>query len=121
MRASCRVCVLLSTSAYACLLAYVWLMWKMTSYVDFASILIALDSDCVFLPCSESEKQFEILLIGATGGAILGRHLVSKITIAKSDSPFGIIRFLNQSKISVPNPNSTMALHLVLEDRKSVV
>ncbi|XP_021064109.1 adhesion G-protein coupled receptor V1 [Mus pahari] len=64
---------------------------------------------------SEFEKQFEILLIGATGGAILGRHLVSKVTIAKSDSPFGIIRFLNQSKISVPNPNSTMALHLVLE------
>lgn len=49
VRASCRVCVLLSTSAYVCLLAYVWPMWKMTSFVDFTSILIALDSDCVFL------------------------------------------------------------------------
>ncbi|MBZ3889709.1 G-protein coupled receptor 98, partial [Sciurus carolinensis] len=64
---------------------------------------------------SEFEEPFEILLTGATGGAILGRHLVSRITIAKSDSPFGTIRFLNQSKISVPNPNSTMILSLVLE------
>uniref|UniRef100_A0A096MK89 Adhesion G-protein coupled receptor V1 n=1 Tax=Rattus norvegicus TaxID=10116 RepID=A0A096MK89_RAT len=77
--------------------------------LSFINVSIVDDND------SESEKQLEILLIGATGGAILGRHLVSKITIAKSDSPFGIIRFLNQSKISVPNPNSTMALHLVLE------
>ncbi|XP_051028356.1 adhesion G-protein coupled receptor V1 [Acomys russatus] len=64
---------------------------------------------------SEFEEQFEILLTGVAGGAVLGRHLVSKITIAKSDSPFGFIRFLNQSKISVPNPNSTMVLHLLLE------
>ncbi|XP_028615942.1 adhesion G-protein coupled receptor V1 [Grammomys surdaster] len=77
--------------------------------LSFINVSIVGDSE------SEFEKQFEILLIGATGGAILGRHLVSKITIAKSDSPFGIIRFLNQSKISVPNPNSTMVLHLVLE------
>ncbi|EGW05954.1 G-protein coupled receptor 98 [Cricetulus griseus] len=64
---------------------------------------------------SELEEQLEILLTGATGGAILGRHLVSKITIIKSDSPFGVIRFLNQSKISIPNPNSTMVLYLVLQ------
>nr|XP_040129297.1 LOW QUALITY PROTEIN: adhesion G-protein coupled receptor V1 [Ictidomys tridecemlineatus] len=64
---------------------------------------------------SEFEEPFEILLTGATGGAILGRHLVSRITITKSESPFSTIRFLNQSKISVPNPNSTMILSLVLE------
>ncbi|KAH0505721.1 G-protein coupled receptor 98 [Microtus ochrogaster] len=64
---------------------------------------------------SEFEEQFEILLTGASDGAILGRHLVSKITITKSDSPFGVIRFLNQSKILIPNPISTMFLHLVLQ------
>ncbi|XP_054434571.1 adhesion G-protein coupled receptor V1 [Pteronotus mesoamericanus] len=67
----------------------------------------------------DSERDFaepiEILLIGATGGAVLGRHLVSRITVTKSDSPFGIVRFLNQSRISLPNPNSTMILFLVLE------
>ncbi|KAM6225436.1 adhesion G-protein coupled receptor V1 [Rhynchocyon petersi] len=64
---------------------------------------------------SEFEEPIEILLAGATGGAVLGRHLVSRITIAKSDSPFGVVRFLNQSQISVPNPNSTITLSLVLE------
>ncbi|XP_037657723.1 adhesion G-protein coupled receptor V1 [Choloepus didactylus] len=64
---------------------------------------------------SEFEEPIEILLAGATGGAVLGRLLVSRITIAKSDSPFDVLRFLNQSKISVPNPNSTMILSLVLE------
>ncbi|KAG8524634.1 Adhesion G-protein coupled receptor V1 [Galemys pyrenaicus] len=64
---------------------------------------------------SEFAEPIEILLVGATGGAVLGHHLVSRITIAKSDSPFGVVRFLNQSKISVANPNSTMILFLVLE------
>nr|XP_031304026.1 adhesion G-protein coupled receptor V1 [Camelus dromedarius] len=64
---------------------------------------------------SEFEEPIEILLIGASGGAVLGRHLVCRITIAKSDSPFGVVRFLNQSKISVPNPSSTMIIPLVLE------
>lgn len=88
----------------------------MTGYLDFRSILICLDSqNCSFLLCSEFEEPIEILLIGATGGAVLGRHLVCRITIAKSDSPFGVVRLLNQSKISIPNPNSTMILPLVLE------
>ncbi|KAM4875921.1 adhesion G-protein coupled receptor V1 [Thomomys bottae] len=64
---------------------------------------------------SEFEESIEILLTGTTGGAVLGRHLVSKITISKNDSPFGIVRFLNQSKILIPNPNSTMILSLMLE------
>ncbi|XP_075398780.1 adhesion G-protein coupled receptor V1 [Tenrec ecaudatus] len=64
---------------------------------------------------SELEESIELLLTGATGGAVLGRHLVSRITIAKSDAPFGVVRFVNQSNISVPNPNSTMMLSLVLE------
>ncbi|XP_036887970.1 adhesion G-protein coupled receptor V1 [Sturnira hondurensis] len=64
---------------------------------------------------SKFAEPIEILLIGATGGAVLGRHLVSRITIARSDSPFGVVRFLNESRISLPNPNSTMILILVLE------
>ncbi|XP_004678196.1 PREDICTED: G-protein coupled receptor 98 [Condylura cristata] len=64
---------------------------------------------------SEFAEPIEILLVGATGGAVLGRHLVSRITITKNDSPFGVVRFLNQSKISLANPNSTMSLFLVLE------
>lgn len=88
----------------------------MTSYLDLRSILICLDSqNCSFSLCSEFAEPIEILLVGATGGAVLGRHLVSRITIAKSDSPFGVLRFLNQSKISFPNPNSTMILSLLLE------
>ncbi|KAM5328541.1 adhesion G-protein coupled receptor V1 [Glossophaga mutica] len=64
---------------------------------------------------SEFAEPIEILLIGATGGAVLGHHLVSRITITKSDSPFGVVRFLNESRISLPNPNSTMILFFVLE------
>ncbi|XP_019373727.1 PREDICTED: G-protein coupled receptor 98 [Gavialis gangeticus] len=63
----------------------------------------------------ESDEQFEIQLIGATGGAVLGLHLVSQITIAKSDSLTGIVRFLNQSRIILPNPDTLMTLSLVLE------
>ncbi|XP_036081242.1 adhesion G-protein coupled receptor V1 isoform X3 [Rousettus aegyptiacus] len=64
---------------------------------------------------SEFAETIEILLVGATGGAVLGRHLVSRITITKNDSPFGVVRFLNQSEISLPNPNSILILSLVLE------
>ncbi|KAL2779432.1 adhesion G-protein coupled receptor V1 precursor [Daubentonia madagascariensis] len=77
--------------------------------LSFINISIIDDSE------NEFEEPIEILLTGATGGAVLGRHLVSRITIAKNDSPFGVVRFLNQSKISLPNPNSTMILSLVLE------
>ncbi|XP_032297180.1 adhesion G-protein coupled receptor V1 isoform X2 [Coturnix japonica] len=64
---------------------------------------------------SEFAEQFEIQLTGATGGAVLGLHLVSQITIAKSDSPLGIVRFLNKSKIILPNPDTPMTISLVLE------
>nr|XP_047904941.1 adhesion G-protein coupled receptor V1 isoform X8 [Anser cygnoides] len=64
---------------------------------------------------SEFAEQFEIQLTGATGGAVLGLHLVSQITIAKSDSPQGIVRFLNQSRITLPNPDIPMVVSLVLE------
>ncbi|CAH6787485.1 Adgrv1 [Phodopus roborovskii] len=77
--------------------------------LSFINVSIADDNESIL------DEQLEIMLTRATGGAILGRHLVSKITVTKSDSPFGIIRFLNQSKISIPNPNSTMVLHLVLQ------
>ncbi|OWK61600.1 G-protein coupled receptor 98, partial [Lonchura striata] len=64
---------------------------------------------------SESAEQFEIQLTGATGGAILGLHLVSQVTIAKSDSSQGMVRFLNQSQIILPNPDATTTVSLVVE------
>lgn len=59
--------------------------------------------------------MFEIQLTAASGGAILGTRLIAQITIAKSDSPSGMVRFLNRSVISIPNPDSTLRLSLVLE------
>ncbi|NXE93985.1 GPR98 protein, partial [Menura novaehollandiae] len=64
---------------------------------------------------SEFAEQFEIQLTGATGGAVLGLHLVSQVTIAKSDSPQGMVRFLNQSRIILPNPDVPTTVSLVLE------
>ncbi|XP_043920117.1 adhesion G-protein coupled receptor V1 [Protopterus annectens] len=63
----------------------------------------------------EFDEQFEIHLIAATGGAVLGAEVVTKVTIAKSDSPNGVIRFVNQSRITIPNPNTTQLLTLALE------
>ncbi|NXF82786.1 GPR98 protein, partial [Sclerurus mexicanus] len=64
---------------------------------------------------SEFAEQFEIQLTGATGGAVLGLHLVSQVTIAESDSPQGVVRFLNQSRIFLPNPGAPTTVSLVLE------
>lgn len=64
---------------------------------------------------SENAEVFEVLLIGATGGAVLGSQRVARVTITKSDSPSGLVRFLNESLITVVNPNSTLKLNLVLE------
>ncbi|XP_007428034.1 G-protein coupled receptor 98-like, partial [Python bivittatus] len=76
---------------------------------SFISILIMDDEE------REYAEQFEIQLIGASGGAVLGLHLVTQITITKNDSPHGIVRFLNESQIILPNPNISLALSLVLE------
>ncbi|XP_062985697.1 adhesion G-protein coupled receptor V1 [Elgaria multicarinata webbii] len=76
---------------------------------SFISVLITDDEE------REDDEQFEIQLIGASGGAVLGLHLVTQITITKSDSPHGIVRFLNQSRIILPNPNVSLMLSLVLE------
>ncbi|KAM6930325.1 adhesion G-protein coupled receptor V1 [Xenentodon cancila] len=64
---------------------------------------------------SEHAEIFEVLLVGATGGAVLGSQHVARITIGKSDSPNGVVRFINESLITVANPNSTLKLSLVLE------
>ncbi|CAJ1068549.1 adhesion G-protein coupled receptor V1 [Xyrichtys novacula] len=77
-----------------------------TSYIN---VTIIDDMD------SEHAEIFEVLLVGATGGAILGSQQVARVTIAKSDSPSGVVRFLNESLITVVNPNSTLKLSLVLE------
>uniref|UniRef100_A0A8C5LUA9 Adhesion G protein-coupled receptor V1 n=1 Tax=Leptobrachium leishanense TaxID=445787 RepID=A0A8C5LUA9_9ANUR len=77
--------------------------------LGFISVLITDDEE------SEYSEQFEIRLVGASGGAVLGQHLVSLITIAKSDSLNGAVRFLNQSQITLPNPNVSLSLSLVLE------
>ncbi|XP_060091684.1 adhesion G-protein coupled receptor V1 isoform X2 [Heteronotia binoei] len=76
---------------------------------SFIKVLIIDDDE------REYDEQFEIQLIGASGGAVLGLHLVSQIIIAKSDSPHGTIRFLNQSQIIIPNPNVSLTLSLILE------
>ncbi|KAM9822621.1 adhesion G-protein coupled receptor V1 isoform 2-T2 [Syngnathus typhle] len=64
---------------------------------------------------SEYAEMFEILLVGTTGGAILGSRTVVRVTIEKSDSPGGVVRFLNESLITINNPNDTRKLTLVLE------
>lgn len=64
---------------------------------------------------SESAEVFEVWLVGTTGGAVLGSRHVARITIDKSDSQSGVVRFLNESLIAVANPNSTLKLSLVLE------
>ncbi|KAI2664431.1 Adhesion G-protein coupled receptor V1 [Labeo rohita] len=64
---------------------------------------------------SEFNEIFELQLTGATGGAILGAQLIARITIAKSDSPNGVVRFINQSAITIPNPNSTLRLTLFVQ------
>lgn len=53
--------------------------------------------------------------MGATGGAVLGSQHVARVTIARSDSPGGVVRFLNESLVTVANPDSTLKLRLVLE------
>ncbi|XP_047184912.1 adhesion G-protein coupled receptor V1 [Scophthalmus maximus] len=77
-----------------------------TSYIN-VTIIDDLDS--------ENAEVFEVLLIEATGGAVLGSQRVARVTITKSDSPSGLVRFLNESLITVVNPNSTLKLNLVLE------
>ncbi|XP_065821533.1 adhesion G-protein coupled receptor V1 [Labrus bergylta] len=77
-----------------------------TSYIN-VSIIDDMDSEHV--------ETFEVLLVGARGGAILGSQHVTRVTIAKSDSTSGFIRFLNDSLITLVNPNSTLKLSLVLE------
>ncbi|KAJ3604248.1 hypothetical protein NHX12_028989, partial [Muraenolepis orangiensis] len=64
---------------------------------------------------SESAETFEVLLSEATEGAVLGSNSVARVTIAKSDSLSGLVRFLNESHIALANPNSTLTLTLVLE------
>lgn len=67
------------------------------------------------LSSSEYAEIFEVWLVGTTGGAVLGSQHVARITIGKSDSQSGVVRFLNHSQITLANPNSTLKLSLVLE------
>ncbi|EHB10698.1 G-protein coupled receptor 98 [Heterocephalus glaber] len=64
---------------------------------------------------SGSQGPLEVLLTRAAGGALLGRHLVSRVTVAPGGAPFGVVRFLNQSSISLLSPDSTTLLPLALE------
>ncbi|KAK7934133.1 hypothetical protein WMY93_005029 [Mugilogobius chulae] len=77
-----------------------------TSYIN-VTIIDDLDS--------ERAEVFQVILTSTSGGAVLGLQHVSSITIAKSDSPNGVVRFLNESIITLVNPNSTMRITLVLE------
>ncbi|KAF7200055.1 adhesion G-protein coupled receptor V1 isoform X2 [Nothobranchius furzeri] len=64
---------------------------------------------------SEPAETFEVLLVGAKGGAVLGSQSVARVTIGKSDSPNGVVHFVNKSLITVANPDSTLKLMLVVE------
>ncbi|XP_043565048.1 adhesion G-protein coupled receptor V1 isoform X2 [Chiloscyllium plagiosum] len=64
---------------------------------------------------SELEEEFEIQLMAVTGGAVLGTQLTTRVTIRKSDSIGGTIRFLNLTHLVIPNPNVTETLTLLLE------
>ncbi|XP_029019275.1 adhesion G-protein coupled receptor V1 isoform X2 [Betta splendens] len=64
---------------------------------------------------SEYAETFEVVLVGATDGGVLGAHRLTRITIAKSDSPSGVVRFLNETLIPLLNPNSTLPLSLVVK------
>lgn len=64
---------------------------------------------------SEDAETFEVLLVRATGGAVVGPQRVARVTIAKSDSPGGLVRFVNDSLVTVSNPDSTVSVVLVLE------
>lgn len=67
------------------------------------------------LASSEPAETFEVLLVGATGGAVLGPQHVARITIGKSDSPSGVVRFVNESSITVANPGSMLKLSFGVE------
>uniref|UniRef100_A0A3B5LIK0 Adhesion G-protein coupled receptor V1 n=1 Tax=Xiphophorus couchianus TaxID=32473 RepID=A0A3B5LIK0_9TELE len=77
--------------------------------ISFINVTIVDDMD------SEPSEIFELVLIGSTGGAVLGSKYVARVTIGKSDSPNGVVRFVNESVIAVVNPDSTLKLSLVLE------
>uniref|UniRef100_A0AAV2MS74 Staphylococcus aureus surface protein A n=1 Tax=Knipowitschia caucasica TaxID=637954 RepID=A0AAV2MS74_KNICA len=64
---------------------------------------------------SEPAEVFQVMLTSASGGAVVGLQHVASVTIAKSDSPNGVVRFVNVSVITLANPNSTMRISLVLE------
>uniref|UniRef100_A0A3Q2DXJ8 Adhesion G-protein coupled receptor V1 n=1 Tax=Cyprinodon variegatus TaxID=28743 RepID=A0A3Q2DXJ8_CYPVA len=85
------------------------LMFVSGQNISFINVTIIDDTN------SEPAEIFEIVLVGATGGAVLGPQQVSRITISKSDSPNGVVRFVNESLITLVNPDSTLKLSLVLE------
>ncbi|MED6250420.1 Adhesion G-protein coupled receptor V1 [Ataeniobius toweri] len=85
------------------------LMFLSGQNISFINVTIIDDLD------SEPSEIFEIVLVGAVGGAVLGSQSVARVTIGKSDSPNGVVRFVNESVITVANPNSTLKLSLVLE------
>ncbi|XP_036069486.1 adhesion G-protein coupled receptor V1 isoform X2 [Oryzias melastigma] len=77
--------------------------------VSYINVTIIDDLD------SELAETFEVVLVEATGGAVLGPRDVARVTISKSDSPSGVVRFMNDTIIMVANPNSTLKLSLVVE------
>lgn len=91
-----------------------WL-WYLTFYLNNNSNKIRWNKVLPIHFHREYNEVFEIQLTAASGGAILGTRIIAQITIAKSDSPSGMVRFVNQSVISIPNPDSTLRLSLVLE------
>ncbi|XP_077988560.1 adhesion G-protein coupled receptor V1-like [Glandiceps talaboti] len=65
-----------------------------------------IDVDIIDDTVKEFAEMFEIILTGASGGAILGDNLLSTVTIAKSDGPDGLVGFIaTDIDRVVPNPS----------------
>lgn len=87
----------------------------MNAFIAQFLVIVEFHVNTEIISPSEYEEVFEVRLVGATGGAVLGSQQVARVTISKSDSPNGVIRFLNQSLITLANPNSTLKVLLLLE------
>ncbi|KAH3717902.1 hypothetical protein DPMN_060698 [Dreissena polymorpha] len=63
----------------------------------------------------ENTETFRVELVSTTGGAVLGKAVVSTVTIAKSDYPNGKFGFKGQLIITVDNPARTLQRMFTVE------
>ena len=64
----------------------------------------------------EFSEYFEITLVEATGGAVLGTNRTATVVIAKSDGPDGLISFkASDLNRIIPNPVSNRDISFTIE------